>query len=257
MRVAAAALALGCALLATVPATAVASGIEVRTVRFAKGESSATTKGSIKGDRTIDYKLRAKAGQTMSVSLKTTNGANYFNVLPPGSSDVAVFAGSTGGNEWKGKLEADGEYTIRVYLMRSAARRNETANYTLSVGITGASSGATAPAAAAAGASPAERAGMGKFDATGNIPCAQAKGQPMGQCAFGVARGGAGTAALVVTRTDGRKRTIFFDKGKATGADLSQADGNMEFRATKEADLYRIQAGNERYEIPEAAIFGG
>mgnify|MGYP003391749827 CR=1 FL=1 len=68
---------------------------------------------------------------------------------------------------------------------------------------------------------------------------------------------GAGTAALVVTRTDGRKRTIFFDKGKATGADLSQADGNMEFRATKEADLYRIQAGNERYEIPEAAIFGG
>ena len=89
MRVAAAALALGCALLATVPAAAVASGIEVRTVRFAKGESSATTKGSIKGDRTIDYKLRAKAGQTMSVSLKTTNGANYFNVLPPGSSDVA------------------------------------------------------------------------------------------------------------------------------------------------------------------------
>ncbi|MBK6804248.1 MAG: hypothetical protein IPG84_04990 [Betaproteobacteria bacterium] len=38
---AAAALALGCALIATVPAEAVASGIEVRTVRFAKGESSA------------------------------------------------------------------------------------------------------------------------------------------------------------------------------------------------------------------------
>jgi len=32
---------------------------------------------------------------------------------------------------------ADGEYTIRVYLMRSAARRNEIANYTLTVGITG------------------------------------------------------------------------------------------------------------------------
>ena len=69
--------------------------------------------------------------------------------------------------------------------------------------------------------------------------------------------GGRRRDSLVVTRTDGRKRTIYFDKGKATGADLSQADGNMEFRATKEADLYRIQAGNERYEIPEAAIFGG
>ncbi len=30
------------------------------------------------------------------------------------------------------------------------------------------------------------RAGLGKFDATGRIPCAQSKGQPMGQCDFGV-----------------------------------------------------------------------
>jgi hypothetical protein len=38
---------------------------------------------------------------------------------------------------------------------------------------------------------------------------------------------------------------------------LSQADGNMDFKATKEADLFMIRAGNERYEIPEAVIFGG
>jgi uncharacterized protein (DUF2237 family) len=79
----------------------------------------------------------------------------------------------------------------------------------------------------------------------------------MGQCTFGVARAGGGTATVVVTHPDGRKRFIFFEKGKAVGADLSQADGNMTFRATKEADLYRIQAGDERYEIPEAVIFGG
>src|SRR6186997_3514675 len=29
------------------------------------------------------------------------------------------------------KLETDGEYAVRVYLMRSAARRNETADFTL------------------------------------------------------------------------------------------------------------------------------
>jgi hypothetical protein len=34
-------------------------------------------------------------------------------------------------------LPADGVYTIRVYLMRNAARRNETANYTLEVRIAG------------------------------------------------------------------------------------------------------------------------
>jgi hypothetical protein len=61
----------------------------------------------------------------------------------------------------------------------------------------------------------------------------------------------------VVTRRDGHTRAIFFEKGMAVNADLSQADGNMNFRATKEADLFKIDAGNERYEIPEAAVFGG
>jgi hypothetical protein len=115
--------------------------------------------------------------------------------------------------------------------------------------------------AAAGGAanrpSATERAGQGKFDATGQIPCAERAGQPMGQCQFGVARDAGGTATLVVTRSDGRKRFIFFEKGKATGADLSQADGNMRFRASKNADLFKIEAGDERYEIPEAAVFGG
>jgi len=103
----------------------------------------------------------------------------------------------------------------------------------------------------------AVRAGQGDFDATGKIPCAQAKGQPIGQCSFGVARDGGGTATVSVNLPDGRKRAIFFENGKPTGADLSQADGNMDFSYTKEADLYMIKAGNERYEIPEAVIYGG
>jgi len=79
----------------------------------------------------------------------------------------------------------------------------------------------------------------------------------MGQCDFGVARAGGGTAALAITRPDGRTRVVLFKAGKAVTADLSQADGDMSFSATKEADLNLIRAGNERYEIPEAAIYGG
>jgi hypothetical protein len=52
---------------------------------------------------------------------------------PPKVSDSR----SINGNEWTGALQADGEYTVRIYLMRSAARRKETARYTLTVGITG------------------------------------------------------------------------------------------------------------------------
>ena len=70
-----------------------ADGIETRPLRFAKGASSATVKGTLKGDQTIDYKVGARAGQTMKVTLQSSNGSNYFNVLPPGSSDVAVFVG--------------------------------------------------------------------------------------------------------------------------------------------------------------------
>jgi hypothetical protein len=31
----------------------------------------------------------------------------------------------------------------------------------------------------------------------------------------------------------------------------------MSFSAAKETDLYLIRAGNKRYEIPEAVIYGG
>ncbi len=101
------------------------------------------------------------------------------------------------------------------------------------------------------------RAGQGRFDANGQVPCAQHKGQPTGQCSFGVARAGGGYATVVVTKPDGRTRAIFFRMGRAIGADTSQADGYGAFKATKESDLYHIRVGDERYEIPEAVVFGG
>jgi heat shock protein HslJ len=101
------------------------------------------------------------------------------------------------------------------------------------------------------------RAGQGEFDATGKIPCTQAVGQPMAQCEFGVARSGGGYATVVITRTDGRTRVVFFRMGRAIGADTSEADGAPEFSATKENDLHFIRLGGERYEIPDAAVLGG
>ncbi len=104
--------------------------------------------------------------------------------------------------------------------------------------------------------SAAERAGLGDFDATGKVPCAAAAGQPLGQCDMGVARDGGGTATVIVTTPDGRKRALFFEGGKFLSADISQADGDITASATKEGDLFKIQVGEERYEIPEVVIFG-
>jgi heat shock protein HslJ len=101
------------------------------------------------------------------------------------------------------------------------------------------------------------RAGQGDFDATGWIPCAQHKGQPMTTCEFHVARTGGGYATVVVTKPDGLTRAVFFRLGIAVGADTSQAEGYPEFKATKENDLHLIRVGDERYEIPDSVPLGG
>ena len=106
-------------------------------VQFERGATSATVEASIQGYETVDYVLGAREGQNANVSMATDNGANYFNILAPGETEVAFFVGSTSGNQYEGTLPATGDYKIRVYMMRSAARRNEIANYRLEVIITG------------------------------------------------------------------------------------------------------------------------
>lgn len=110
---------------------------------------------------------------------------------------------------------------------------------------------------APADAGAAERAGRGDFDASGKIPCAQVRGQPMGQCDFAVARGPGGEATVVVTRPDGTTRALVFEGGAFVGADTSRADGDPAYSAAKEAHLFVIRVGDERYEIPEAVVVGG
>jgi hypothetical protein len=224
------------------------SQIRKERVQFQSGKSSTTIQGSIKGEESVDYLINAKAGQSLTVNLTTNNGANYFNVFEPGKvpgSDEALFIGANNGNRYKGTLPSSGNYLVRVFLMRSAARHNEVANYRLQINIAG--SGESGSAAQMPGTN---------FDATGNIPCSMGRGQPTGSCAFGVTRKGNGTANVTVTKPDGRTRVIFFERGKAIGTDTSQADrGN--FRPSKQGDLSIIRIGQERYEIPDAVVFGG
>ena len=65
---------------------------------------------------------------------KAGNGAAYFNVLPP-AGDEALFVGSgvARPEHFRAQLDKTGDYRIRVYLMRSAARRDESTDYTLKI----------------------------------------------------------------------------------------------------------------------------
>jgi hypothetical protein len=121
---------------ASLPALA-ADDIREERVHFQAGTSGATVKGHLRGGDDVDYVLGAKAGQRMTVELHTDNPQNYFNILPPGSSDEAIFVGSSSGNRFDGTLPDSGDYRIRVYLMRAAARRDEQARYSLNIHIGG------------------------------------------------------------------------------------------------------------------------
>ncbi len=110
---------------------AVIDGITNKRLSFAPGTSSATVEDSIAGYETVDYLLNVRAGQPMNISLGTRHTATYFNLLEPGETEVAIHIGSTVGNQFEGVADKSGDYRIRVYMMRSAARRNEKANYRL------------------------------------------------------------------------------------------------------------------------------
>lgn len=130
LRRAAMGLALASALPFALPAIA---QIAVTEVSFPRGASSTTVSGAIVGSQVRDYIVRASAGQTMTVRL---TGKPYFNVLEPGSSDVAIYNGSMNGSSYSGVLSRSGPYKIRVYQM-GAAKGGARSPFTLSISVTG------------------------------------------------------------------------------------------------------------------------
>ena len=223
-----------------------AEAIRNEHVQFPKGSSEATIKGHLKGDQTVDYRVRAGAGQTLTVALKGSNAQNYFNVLPPGSADVAMFVGQDGGG-YKGVLPTDGDYTVRVYLMRPAARRNESSNYALTVGVTG------KPLAPLPAAKDALLPGT-RFHASATFACTppfEAKPQ---QCeAFVIRRGFDGTATVEVRGANGLQRQILFVKGEPAASDAANP---VTFARDGDITIVKI-APDERYAIPDAFVRGG
>lgn len=99
-------------------------------VRFPRGSSGTELSNSITGYQAINYQIGVSAGQTMSVQLDTNNSSNYFNITAPGASE-ALYNGSVSGNSTSFVIPSSGTYTVSVYLMRNAARRNETASFSI------------------------------------------------------------------------------------------------------------------------------
>ena len=313
-----------------------------RRIQFAGGSDHAEVSDKIKGYDGASFLVGASAGQTLKVEMSSPNGAAYFNVTAPGANE-AMFIGSISGERFEGTLPVSGDYRIDVYMMRSAARRDEVAKFKLKISVpadhavtpvpkavndfadglaggpdfwevTNLTPGDTlnvrngpgtgeqirghlamgevvrnqgcarvdeqrwckvasdarglvgwvrgnylreaAPPSDIAQPFPGVAtpvAPNGKpFDATGLVPCAHHQGQPAMPCAFGVQRRGLGSADVFVAFPDGGQRLISFADGKP-----SAADSNKELKVRREADLWFLRIGAERFEIPDAVVTGG
>jgi hypothetical protein len=220
--------------------------IESQRVTFRVGADSTLLKGQLKGDQTVDYSLRAGAGQTMTVELKGSNLQNYFNVMAVGT-DSALFIGSSSGNSFRGLLPSDGDVRVRVYLMRPAARRNETSSYSLRIGISG------APLAPVPASRDAVIPGT-PYHASAEVPCVSGSSGKAARCQAFVIRRANNSGTVVVTTPEGQKRQFLFVKGKAVASDQPET---LSVQRRGDVSVLSLGENFERYEIVDALVLGG
>ena len=99
-------------------------------VKFPKGSSSARYSGHIQSSDVHIYKFKAHAGQKISLDVTSSHSALFYSLY-----DVAGDSGLLDQDDtpWSGVLPTEGSYEITVALMRSAARRDEAADYKLTM----------------------------------------------------------------------------------------------------------------------------
>lgn len=132
------------ALLYAAEPLSAADNIRVERVGIEPNAEPSTLSASVQGYDVVDYLVAGERGQRMTIGFEADNPHSHFNVLPPGST-VSLFTGRLSGNHYEGILPADGDYRIRIYLTRAAARQNETAAYRVRIRLfaSGASSKST------------------------------------------------------------------------------------------------------------------
>lgn len=111
-----------------------------RTVRveFDAGTGGKAVEDRITGREFVVFKLNAREKQFLKVRLVPDNESVDFNIYIPGRGpgDEALYTSALGGREYVGQLYATGDHSISVFLNRAAARRGESAKFTIEFSVT-------------------------------------------------------------------------------------------------------------------------
>jgi hypothetical protein len=92
------------------------------------------------------------------------------------------------------------------------------------------------------------------YHATGQVACALRADPQRKMCDFGVTRGERGIGTVFITRPDGTKRVLGFDKGAVRSLQAAQT---VRVMRAGDSFLVDIDGGTEVYTIPDAVISGG
>lgn len=221
----------------------------IELINFSGKAGARVIKGRLQGRQYVDYQFQGYAGQTLDIALGGSNRQHYFNVNPPGS-EVSMFVGSSSGNQFVRQLPSDGRYTVRTYLMRAAARRNESSRYTLHIKLSG------EPLVAVAAHRDAVIAGT-PYHASATVACAYDAPALSQRCeAMVIRRSFDGDATLEVRWPAGALtpiRRILFIKGLPVSSDAPEAVSSK-----RQGDVTSIRIGDqESIAVPDALIIGG
>jgi hypothetical protein len=134
-----------------------------------------------------------------------------------------------------------------VYLMRPAARRNESSAYSLKVGITG------TPLAPVPASRDALIPGT-PYHASAEVPCGSGSSGKATRCKASVIRRASNSATVVVTNPEGQQRQFLFVKGKAVASDQPET---LTVQRRDDVSVLLLGVNFERYEIVDALVMGG
>ena len=224
---------------------AFAGDIREVTVQFKPNETGTTIKGSIKGRQIVDYRLKAKAGQLLTVIPQHQQFEQLFQCASARFGNRVVRRLHLGQ-----QLDGDASSGRRLHGPRLSDAQCRTPERKGQVHTLD--------------RHPRWRIGKGALErrqGSGNavsrhqkVPCSIGP-DPKGsaQCEFGVIRGKPGNAEVHVTPPGGGTRVLNF-----IGATVTIADPKARLKASKSGDNWSISIDDfEYYDIPMAVIDGG
>ena len=89
-------------------------------IKFPRGQSTATVAGKISSARAVCYKFQARTGQTLTASLLSPGGRVRFSIIPDAFDIDDEVTGDT--TNWQGKLDGSygDEYIVSIHVPKGS-----------------------------------------------------------------------------------------------------------------------------------------